>query len=133
MKAIYFDHENPEKGYRAVDIEDKLMTYSNLLHCDLIDITMRAIGGKNYNIIVDDEGFYNSPNAISALNPYDRECVLVGSLLIVSGEVDEEGGTLGLKDEEIEQILHNVIPYFYKSDDRTEIRSLLKIDWKRWN
>lgn len=37
-------------------IENSLDGYYKALDCDIIDITMRTVGNKRYDIICDDEG-----------------------------------------------------------------------------
>lgn len=131
MKAIYFNHWEKEDGYKVVDIKDDLKAFYELLHCNLIDIAVRSIGGINYNIIIDDEGFYHKPCVLGASNPYDQDCILMNSLL-VTGSPDGEGNLTSLTDDDINNIMNSMHPFFYKEDGQLKGRDLLKIDWMQY-
>lgn len=77
-----------------------------LLNCDLIDIPVRSIGGKNYHIFCDDVGMFADDPQISAIYRDSQTIALVGNLLI-AGESDSEGDILGLDDEDVKRILAN--------------------------
>lgn len=103
IKAFLVDVNN--KSARAVEIEPSLDKYYELLECDCIDIAERSVGGKIFDIIVDDEGLMRDTQVISAI---DSRCkpMLVGNLLFVHH--DREGNTTGLSDSDCEHLLASV-------------------------
>lgn len=103
IKAFLVDVNH--KSARSVEIEPSLDTYYELLECDCIDIAERSVGGKIFDIIVDDEGLMRDTQVISAI---DSRCkpMLVGNLLFVHH--DREGHTTGLSDSDCEHLLASV-------------------------
>lgn len=87
---------------RAVDIEDSLESFYQALHCGIIDIVTRKIGGKPYAIICDDEGLFSEFPIVSAIDN-DDSCMFVGNIL-VSGPADEEGELTELTPQDVENI-----------------------------
>jgi hypothetical protein len=67
----------------------------DLLDCDLFDIVHVEYKGYRLNIYVDDEGMLK-PNYGRYINGYPNP--IFGNIVIM-GDTDEEGGTLGLPDE----------------------------------
>lgn len=103
MKALLLNVK--ENNYKVVDIKDNLDTYYNLIGCDCIDIVMRKIGGKYFDIVCDDEGLLKSEPKISAIsNTY--EPMLVGNLVIVHN--DGMGNLVGITDSDIEHLKKNI-------------------------
>ena len=104
MRAFLIDSKTDE--CKTVDIEPSLDEYYRLIRCECIDITLRRICGRHYNIVVDDEGLLK-PNRASALCVTEGiDEVLAGSLLIFGvnlEECDEDFQTL--TDEDILGIL----------------------------
>ena len=98
MKAYLLDVHNNRARTVEVGDDDRLEEYYKLLNCSLIDITSRQIEGKYFDIIADDEGLYNEPVIVSALDS-NGEPALVGSLLFCN--YDGEGGETSLTDEDI--------------------------------
>ena len=95
MRAFLIDSKTDE--CKAVEIEPSLDEYYRLIGCDCIDITLRSICGRYYNIVVDDEGLLK-PNRSSAICVTEGIGeVLAGSLLIFGvspEECDEDFQTL---------------------------------------
>lgn len=81
---------------------DDLGEFYEYIQCRCIDIVRRKIGGREFEIIVDDEGLLVDNPIVSALDK-SLEAMLVGNLLIAGSEVIE-GELTGLKDEDIEHI-----------------------------
>lgn len=86
-----------------LDIKDDLGTYYNLIDCRNIDIVRRKIGQQYFNIVCDDEGLLKDRPRISAISDLG-EILLVGNLVICSGEITEDGDLIGLTDDEAEYI-----------------------------
>lgn len=128
MRAIYFDHLNPNNGYHVVEIEDKLEVFYAMLHCRCIDIATRSIAGKNFDIIVDDEGLFADPMILGAMNPLDRNCALAGSLLVV-GAPDDGGDLTSLTDDDVRRIYSTLHHVMIRDGKEFNVRPLLRIDW----
>ena len=69
-------------------IEDDIETYYRILNCDCIDITMRTIGGRAFDIVCDDEGLLKAHPKVSAFNKAG-EPMLVGNLFLCHHEGEE--------------------------------------------
>ena len=98
MKAYLLDVHNNRARTVEVGDEDRLEEYYKLLNCSTIDITSRQIEGKYFDIVCDDEGLFNEPVKVSALDS-NGEPALVGSLLFCN--YDGDGGETSLTDEDI--------------------------------
>ena len=98
MRAYLLDVHNNRARVVEVGDEERLEQYYQLLNCSLIDITSRQIEGKYFDIVCDDEGLYNEPVIVSALDS-NGEPALCGSLLFCN--YDGEGGETSLTDEDI--------------------------------
>jgi len=98
MKVFVLDTE--DQSFNFVETEGGLSEWYRLLHCDLIDITERKIGGKYFDVICDDEGLFKENPIISAITD-SGEARLVGSIAICNH--DGEGHETGLtwEDEKI--------------------------------
>ena len=98
MRAILV--ESNKRIIREIVVTRNYKEYYKLLECDIFDVAMTSINGNNISIFVDDEGLLKSGNTIVGIN----ELSLAGNLLIL-GDVDRKGNTLGLPDGiEIEDI-----------------------------
>lgn len=94
---------------RVVDFNDDLHEYYRMLHCELIDIVVRKIGGIPYNIVCDDEGAYRQDVRVSAMDDIGSS-MLVGAIL-VAGMDDGEGNLLGLEAEDVMNIRRHMCHY----------------------
>jgi len=95
MKVFVLDTE--DQSFNFVETEGGLSEWYRLLHCDLIDITERKIGGKYFDVICDDEGLFNENPIVSAMTE-SGEPRLVGSIAICNH--DGEGHETGLSFED---------------------------------
>ena len=103
LKAFLLDIEN--KKAKAVEFEPSLSKYYELLHCTTIDIVVRKVGDRTFDVICDDEGLSKEPHHISAVSPA-MEPMLVGSLLFVHH--DAEGNTTSLVGDDAEYLAWHV-------------------------
>ena len=94
-----------KKSAREIDIEPSLQKYYELLDCDTIDIVERSVGGKNFDIICDDEGLMLDRPVVSAITG-NGEPMLVGNLLFAHH--NEEGETTGLTSDECAHIQRHI-------------------------
>ena len=91
-----------EGSAEEVTCEDKLTEFYRLCDCDVIDIVMRFIEGRQFCFIVDGEGLLKEPDTIriSAIDT-DGRPALVGNLLVVAADEEDEGELRGLTDTEV--------------------------------
>lgn len=101
MKAIWIDVESDE--VKVIDTKADLKAMYAMCNCDCIDIAVRSIGGKPYNIVVDDEGLLKSNWTIGALN-HDNELMLAGNLVVL-GINRRTCDFAGLTDADVENIM----------------------------
>ena len=94
---VYGDGDVKELWIRR-ELED----YYRVLGCHTIDMPMRSIGGRNFQIICDDEGLFVSNFRVSAVGRSMQDPQLVGNLIICQWHGGEEVD--GLTDEEIQFI-----------------------------
>lgn len=106
-----------------VEIDGSLNSYYQILNCDTFDIASRRIGENYYDIYCDDEGLLKSNPIVSAISS-DRQPMLVGNLFVT--KTDEEGNTISLTDEEIEEVKRNLTPLF---DDKGRYYPCLICDY----
>lgn len=95
-----------EKGFETKNITDKLSEYYKLIECSTIDIVVRSIAGKAYDIICDDEGTFKENPRVTALWR-DFTPALVGNLIFAHH--DAEGNMTGLVDSEIQDIMQSAM------------------------
>ena len=78
------DHGDLKTVIKAVTIDKTLESYYKTLHCDMIEIPTYKFGGKNFDVICDEEGLIKGGQpVISAIDAAGKPA-LVGSLLIVN-------------------------------------------------
>ena len=102
-------------GLRTVNCDD-LQDYYDNLECDTFDIARRQIGGKYFDIFVDDCGLFVDKPIISAISK-DLNPMLVGNLIFANH--DGQGNTTSLSEADMRLIANNVVlatingdPYF---------------------
>lgn len=93
----------------SATIKDCLEEFYHILDCDTIDITYRAIGGRVYDIVCDDEGALKEGRVPSAIDS-DKRIILYGNLFIVRGN-EETGELESLTDEDVENIFDHIKGY----------------------
>ena len=101
MKAYLIDTEAKEARVVEISDGDHLTEYYKLLKCYLIDIARRKVGGKYYDIIVDDEGLFAEKPTVSAIDS-NGDPALVGNLLFCNH--DGQGGETSLTDQDIARL-----------------------------
>ena len=126
-----FNHDINKSNGEVIEMEPELENYYKLLDCETIDITQRYIGGKPYDIIVDDEGLLKE-NKISCINPasylisdnYRQNDLLAGKVLITKYN-EESGKNISLNDEDIKniqnRIQNNVLIMYFQENEEKEI------------
>ena len=91
-----------ENFLQPMEIEDDLKTFYKLIDCDTIDIVTRSFGGKFFDIICDDEGWFKENPCFSASNRAGTDGI-VGNI-IITGVSDREGNLPSLTDEDVKRI-----------------------------
>ena len=100
MRTILLDVYKDE--VRVLEIKPELEEYYKLIGCDCIDIADRKIGGKWFDVMLDDEGLFREDHKISAINDMG-EPMFVGNLMFFHH--DGEGNLVGLTDEDIDHLM----------------------------
>ena len=72
-----------------ITISNTLDALYNVLNCGLIDVTYLTLSGKDFCVIVDDEGLLKNSPKISAVSKTGKP-MLVGNLLLVSADGGED-------------------------------------------
>lgn len=122
MQMLLIDVKNNK--IKPVDVNG-LDDYYKYIGCRCIDIVRRNIGGKYFEIIIDDEGWLVNHPIPSAIDKYG-EVMLVGNLLIAGGDV-VDGEFTGITDSEIIHILQN--GYFFVQDVYEEWHNMLTVEY----
>lgn len=104
MKVLLLDTDSLQP--QIVETEGGLEEWYRLIKCSLIDIVSRKIGGRYYDVIVDDEGLYKGGAKVTALDT-EQQPLLVGNLVICNH--DGEGNETSLTDEDIERIKQELV------------------------
>lgn len=115
MKALLIDTETRKASVVEIDDENHLKEFYRLLNCSLIDVAYRKVGGKYFDIIIDDEGLFTESPKVSALDT-NREPALVGNLLLCNH--DSDGNETSLSDDDIARI-QEFIEYGFVENKRT--------------
>lgn len=112
MRAYLVDVFDPENT--GVKVINDWKEIAPTLNCDCFDVTRIKLDDTFFGVYVDDEGLCkNFEDIIWGAFKVDKDegmvtASLAGSLLIVSGTVDEDGNELDLTDEEIHLIGEHV-------------------------
>lgn len=104
MKVLLLDTDSLQP--QVVETEGGLLEWYRLIKCNLIDIVSRKIGGRYYDIILDDEGLFKGAAKPTALDQ-QQQPQLVGNLVICN--TDGEGNETTLTDEDIKHILKHIV------------------------
>lgn len=96
LRGVLVDVE--QETVSVVEIPDELDEFYKILNCDCIDIVVRWIGSKLFNIVCDDEALLKETPKISAIDNLGQP-MLCGNLFIVGGEtIDGDLTSLELSD-----------------------------------
>lgn len=97
---------------------DELDDYYKFLRCGCFDIAHRQIGGKYFDIFVDDIGLYAEQPIVSAINS-KHEPMLVGNLIFANH--DSEGNTTDLTNGDIAIIRMNIMDNIAQYNNKHEL------------
>lgn len=91
------------KGMDVTEVQASgLEDYYRLMEVDLIDIVVREINGKYYDIICDDEALLKE-QPIPTMLDIEQMPMIFGNI-IIAGLADEEGNMTDLTDEDVIRI-----------------------------
>lgn len=119
-----------ERGHiKEVEIKDDLSGLYGILNCDTIDITQRAIDGRVFDIVCDDEGLLKENPKPTAVRT-DGKIMLVGNLFICNHYKEN---LASLSKEDCKFIFDNVGIVSYKTPSNRMFTSpiLLNVNYPR--
>ena len=123
MQAVFVDVYGTCLA-QAVKVGHDLEAWYDLLGCQWIEMPRRWIGNKQFIIICDEEGTFRSDCRVSARN--GNEVMLVGNLLVVADDENEEGEVRGLTDAEVKYVMKHVSAVLSMSNGRPEVWEVLQ-------
>ena len=103
---------------QVLEVEEGLETWYRLIRCDLIDITMRDVAGRQFDIIADDEGLLKAGAKVTAIDGSGKP-QLVGNLVFCHH--DNEGGLTGLSDSDIAHLMKNIVVLTSTNPDKPDV------------
>ena len=118
MKAYWIDRET--NTAKVVETDGSLKSIYKMCHCRCIDIACRNVGGFYLDFFVDDEGLLVE-NPKATVFDHLGNPMLAGSVVVLAS--DEEGGTIGLTDEQVralEEATRNVQIFSFRTGDVEE-------------
>lgn len=111
---------DPKKGVRF-GLCEKLEDFYREIECDTIDIARRNIGGKAFDIFLDDEGLLKDDPQISAVSKEKSgiKPQLVGTLVFT--QTDGQGNTIDISLEDTMMITSHIKPLRIQNRDTGEV------------
>jgi len=111
MKGYLIDVENDKAGTVEIKDEDHLGQFYKLIGCRCIDIAVRKVDGKLYNVVLDDEGLLVAHPVISAIDK-TMHVMLAGNLILFGLADDMDLAGIDAADvENIERNVHEVFDF----------------------
>lgn len=90
-------------------IKDDLNVFYSLIDCDTIDIVTRRIGGKEYDIICDDEALLREFPTVTFLSLQGSEMSIYGGIIIAGVHDPESEDLASLTEEDCENIRNHIM------------------------
>lgn len=109
MRGYLIDVTNDECKTVEIGDNDHLGQFYKLIGCDCIDITVRKVDGKPYNIVLDDEGLLVQNPTFSAIDRAMRP-MLAGNIILFG--LGEDMDLCGIDDEDVANITGNLYEVF---------------------
>lgn len=89
-----------------MDIEDTLEAYYKALNCDLIDIVVATVDGREFDIVCDDEALLKNDPIPSACD-FDGNAMIYGSILLLHH--DDEGNLTEISEDDVRLLKRNTL------------------------
>ena len=107
MRGYLIDVENGKHGPVEIKGDNHLDQFYRLIGCRCIDIAVRKVGEKYYNVVLDDEGLLVADPITSAIDT-TRHGMLAGNLVLFG--MDEQTMDLSnLSDFDVLNIRNNLM------------------------
>lgn len=109
MKGYLVDIENDKAKTVEIQDNDHLGQFYKLIGCDCIDITVRKVGGKPYNVVLDDEGLLVADPKFSAIDGR-MHAMLAGNIILFG--IGEDYDLTDIDEKDVENITENMYEVF---------------------
>ena len=93
--------------YYTDDIEPKLEDYYRVIGCELVDIIEVSVGGKQFDLIADDEGMFVPHGARPSVFTNGDQIVSVGTVIFC--HCDKNGNETGLNDGDAALLAQSIV------------------------
>lgn len=101
IKVLLF---NTAGQFKILEVNaTNLNEYYDALECEILDIARRKVGGKYFDVFVDDMGLFKENPVVTAISP-EGEPMLVGNLIFANH--NGEGNTVSLTLTDIVMIMN---------------------------
>lgn len=124
MKGFLIDVKNDEAKVVEIKDKDHLGQFYRLIGCRCIDIAVRKVGGKPYNIVLDDEGLLVADPVFSAIDEA-MHAMLAGNLILLG--IGEGYDLTDLTDEDVDGIRENMYEVF--DFDRMSMHPVVVVEY----
>ena len=105
MSSVTGVFVDPDGSVKEHTVENDIHEYHRLLDCDIFDITSVRVNGVRYDVFCDDEGLFKNNPKPSTVDTKGK--VRVVGKCFFAGH-DEEGDTVSLEGEDIENIMDRI-------------------------
>lgn len=109
MKGYLIDVENDRSEVVEIADHDHLGQFYRLIGCDCIDIAVRKVGCKPYNIVLDDEGLLVADPKFSAIDS-GMHAMLAGNIILFG--IGEDYDLTDIDEKDVENITGNMYKVF---------------------
>lgn len=103
MRVLLIDTE--KTAPQIIETPGGLNEWYRLIGCNLIDIQVMTIDGRQYDIITDDEALYKGGAKVSGIDA-QKQPILAGNLIICNS--NDNGEEIGLSDDDIKHIMGHI-------------------------
>lgn len=108
IKVFLLDVYENKTGVVEIDPNDLDAMYE-LIDCRCIDIVVRNVGDRQFDIVCDDEGLFHEPQMISAIDKTARP-MLCGNLIFCHH--DKDGNLTSITDDDVACLTEHMVYIF---------------------
>lgn len=94
-------------NHEFMEITDELATYYTLIDCDTIDMVVKKIGDRYYNVVCDDVALYDPDFIITMIDPDYKDDIIAGTI-VITGLADADGNLTDLTDDDAKNISNHI-------------------------